>query len=459
MRVQAEQATQRPIKLDVRPLSQGVRVGQNVTVEVDLLDANNKPISGSKPYQVTVTLKNPSGNLEKYSVTIPVGQSMSKLTFPAHEVGLLNLAVQEVNQTLLSGGNSLLVGPAVVSKRVNKTKSLSLQIVPSLGSGYVRTVSARNVVDDRPAYGDISQGLAADAAPASAPVTLLLTNSSGKDEILADGKDFARIQIYYVDPKGAPAPADVKVWLSPSNGQMNQQPLVIKKGQAFAEGQWTSLSPVDASISFVASGPNYSVQGDRILKVSFVPAIYGIAPANADPLRVSLIDCAPVTAQFFDKDGRTIQTNKLRHVTFVSSSPSLYLDPSAQDIQPAGSEASTFVIPTWPGNSSVDIWTPGYDHQTLQIVVTVWLVLILCLSGGVVGGIAARDALKGTIAWRMFVGILGAIVLVWISVYAVLPQTHSIIAHNPISVFVVGILGGYSGTRALDFAVKKLGYL
>jgi len=31
------------------------------------------------------------------------------------------------------------------------------------------------------------------------------------------------------------------------------------------------------------------------------------------------------------------------------------------------------------------------------------------------------------------------------------------IAHSLISVFVVGIVGGYSGTRVLDFAAKKLG--
>ena len=74
------------------------------------------------------------------------------------------------------------------------------------------------------------------------------------------------------------------------------------------------------------------------------------------------------------------------------------------------------------------------------------------------GGIAAWDALKGAIAGRIFVGILGAIVLVWISVYAVLPRTHSIIAHNMVSVFVLSIIGGFGGTRVLDFAGKKFGY-
>jgi len=33
------------------------------------------------------------------------------------------------------------------------------------------------------------------------------------------------------------------------------------------------------------------------------------------------------------------------------------------------------------------------------------------------------------------------------------------IAHSLISVFVVGIVGGYAGIRVLDFASKRLGVL
>ena len=110
--------------------------------------------------------------------------------------------------------------------------------------------------------------------------------------------------------------------------------------------------------------------------------------------------------------------------------------------------------------ATLDIWTPGYDHDKTQVVeVTMSLVLVLCIAGGVLGGIAAKETLKGSLASRIFAGILGAIVLVWLGVYAVLPKTQSVIAHNLVSVFVVGIVGGYGGTRVLDFAGKKLGFL
>ena len=79
--------------------------------------------------------------------------------------------------------------------------------------------------------------------------------------------------------------------------------------------------------------------------------------------------------------------------------------------------------------------------------------------GGVLGGLAAVKALNKSVVGRVFVGVLGAVGLVWICVYAVLPETTSFIAHNLVSVLVVGIVGGYGGTRVLDFLGKKLGYL
>jgi hypothetical protein len=77
----------------------------------------------------------------------------------------------------------------------------------------------------------------------------MVVNSSGKDEILADGTYFARIVVYYVDPQGGPASSDIRVWLTWSNGKLGPQPMVMKKGDTSAEAQWTSLSPVDAAVS------------------------------------------------------------------------------------------------------------------------------------------------------------------------------------------------------------------
>ena len=381
------------------------------------------------------------------------------MTINASETGLLTLKAREANDTLLPGGNSLFV-TRVGAGTTHKLKRNKQRSAPVNGSARLLTTGARvKQLAISITLNQTGDGQGAGSATAPSSPELMMVNSSGKDEILADGTDFARIVVYYVDPQGGPASSDIRVWLTWSNGNLSPQPLIIKKGDTGAEAWWTSLSPVDAVVSLVASAPNNAVAGNRDLHISFVPAIYGIAPSNPSPMKLSLIDYEPVVAQFFDRQGHTVQTSRLRHVTFISSNPSLHVEPASFDVPANGSGATIYVVPTWGGNSKLDIWTPGYDHQTLEIQTTMSLVLLLCLTGGVVGGIAAGDALKGGVVWRVFVGILGSVVLVWICVYAVLPQTHSIIAHNLVSVFVVGIIGGYGGTRVLDFAGKKLGYL
>jgi hypothetical protein len=459
MRAQAQRAVQRPMKLDVRPLSAVAHAGDKVQVAVTMLDANNEQASWNRESQVEVNVTGPSGAPQEYKATLQPGQSAVQLTINASEAGLLTLRAREANDTLLPGGNSLFV-TRPTTRTAHKLKRNKQRSVFVTGSGRFLTIAARFSQFPIPiALSQTGDGQGGGSTTVASSPELMVVNSSGKDEILADGRDFARIGVYYVDPQGGPAASDIKIWLTWSNGNLSPQPLIIKKGDTGAEAQWTSLSAVDATVSVVVSAPNYAVAGNRELHVSFVPPIYGIAPSNPSPLKLSLIDYEPVVTQFFDREGHTVQTSRLRHVTFISSNPSLHVEPASFDVPANGSGATIYLVPTWSGNSKLDIWTPGYDHQTLEIETTMWLVLLLCLSGGVVGGIAARDALKGGVVWRVFVGILGSIVLVWICVYAVLPQTSSIIAHNLVSVFVVGIVGGYGGTRVLDFAGKKLGYL
>jgi hypothetical protein len=174
---------------------------------------------------------------------------------------------------------------------------------------------------------------------------------------------------------------------------------------------------------------------------------------------MSLIDREPLVGCFFDDQGRCIQTDRKRRVNVSSTNPSLHVDPDSTDVSANDGTATFYLEPTWSGTASLDMWTPGHNKQRIAIEISLWLVVTLCLVGGVAGGIAARDTLRGSIWWRCFIGIVGAIVLVWVCVFTVVPQTHSMIAHSLISVLVVGIVGGYGGTRVLDLAAKKLGVI
>jgi hypothetical protein len=461
-KLQAQRAAQGAMKLDVRQISTGVRVGGTVSIEISLLNAANEPAVSKQPTAVEVEVTGPSGKAIKQTLTIPSGQSSAQFNFEATVAGLHNVKVRELHDTLLPGGNSVLVIPAATSKKPAKNKPSAFHSAPGHQAPRLVSVAARFLSTTKPlATVSVSQQDSAGvpANPPPAVPSLLFTNSSGKDEILADGKDFARVKVFFMDPQGNPAKSDIKIWLRWSNGEMHPQPLIIRKGKYYAEGQWVSSSPVDAQVSLVTSAPQYPVQGDSDFKVAFVPPIYGIATPTPGPLQLSLVDSMQVSVHFYDDQGRTVQTSKLRRITFSSTNPTLHLDPSFRDVKPNESDASIFLLPTWSGQSSLDISTPGYDQTTVVVEVAMWLVIVLCLSGGVIGGIAAKDTVKGSLWWRIFLGLTGAIVLVWFCVFAVLPGTHSAIAHNLVSVFVVGILGGYGGTHALDYVGRKLGLL
>ena len=245
-----------------------------------------------------------------------------------------------------------------------------------------------------------------------------------------------------------------------SNGEFKPQPMIIHKGQFSAEGKLVSKSPVNATVTLVNSAPAVHVQGNSTIKVAFSPPIYGFGPATTEQVvKMSLIDREPLIGCFFDGEGQCIQTDRKRHVNVSSTNPTLHVEPDSFDIDANQGTATFFLEPTWSGSANLEMWTPGHTKQRIAIEISIWLVVALCLIGGTIGGIAAKGKLAGSVWWRIFIGIVAAIVLVWLCVYAVLPQTSSMIAHSLISVLVVGIVGGYLGTQVLDFAGKKLGIL
>ena len=113
------------------------------------------------------------------------------------------------------------------------------------------------------------------------------------------------------------------------------------------------------------------------------------------------------------------------------------------------------LFPTWLGTDTIEAVVANYKPEPIKVVITGWLVLGLCVAGGVAGGLAAFKKFKDSWPWRMFSGILGGAVLCWLYVYLGLPNIDANIAHNTFSVFFVAAIGGYGGTAVLDWAVQK----
>jgi hypothetical protein len=462
MQQMATRAASGPIKLDVQPETTTALLNSQVPFRVFLRNAENQPVAWNRPCVLILEISFPSKNVVRQELVIPAGASSGTGGFAASEYGVVEIRAKEKSDSLLSAGNTVFVyRPAPKPSRAVTRRSIPHGTgLTDYRPGPRLTLAAFKPVSREAAF-DEAQDLPA-AAPSEPPSRpqLLLVNSTGKDEVLSDGKDFARISVYYMATDGQGAPSNIVLWMTWSNGTFSPQPLVIHKGELSAEGRLVSGSPVESTITLVSSAPKVPVAGSSSVRVVFSPPIYGFGPATSESIvKMSLIDREPLVGCFFDDQGRCIQTDRKRHVNVSSTNPSLHVVPDSTDISANDGTATFYLEPTWSGTASLDMWTPGHDKQRVAIEISLWFVVMLCLIGGVVGGIAARDTLRGSILWRCFIGIVGAIVLVWLCVFAVVPQVHSMVAHSLISVLVVGIVGGYGGTRVLDMAAKKLGVI
>ena len=116
--------------------------------------------------------------------------------------------------------------------------------------------------------------------------------------VRADGINYERIAVYYM--ASLPAAFPIEVWLSWDHGDVKPNPLIIKKGERFAEARWTSRSPVsNATVSIADIKPGVAVGGARQATIHFVEPVSGVALFNP-PDTLSIADVSSLHARFYD---------------------------------------------------------------------------------------------------------------------------------------------------------------
>jgi hypothetical protein len=479
MQVQMQQqvriVSQQAMKVDVRALAQGRKVGEKVLIQVSLLNADNQPVGASQDYRMEVELIGPSGKPTTQDVEIKSGQSSSQFEFDTREAGLTAIRVHPADSSLLGGSSSLLVAPvARISRAAKKTKRRAnvpaATVAKPAAWSRPRAAAKNSLLGSNGLPGgrlqvvglnlSLGQQNSSPAAPATFPSDtprLMLEVGGGKTEFLADGKDAAKITAFFMDPNGAPAPSDILVWMRWSNGEFVQNPLKILKNSYSGEAQLTSGSPVQAEVSFVASSPHYEVGGPTTFTVRFAPPIYGVILLGAE--KMSLVDSQPVFVRFFDHQGNPISTDRKRRVMLYTDNAKIHLRPDILDVDAGSSGDRSLILPTSLGAAVIKASTDGYKPFELKMRVTGWFVIFLCIVGGILGGICAFGKLQGSKLWRVFTGVVAGAVLTWAYVYGALPLVDSAIVHNTVSVLFVSLIGGYLGTQVIDVVAKKFGFL
>jgi hypothetical protein len=458
---QAALLSTQPAKMVLKSATEEAIVGRKSQVLIELLNADGQPVPAKKDWACQVSFQLPSGNSKSQTVWIKEGQSTAEFEFVPEQAGLTSISVKPPVASVRADKTELIVRPAkrMPRSRVSKrTPSVSPTTQRFGASGEVGTPAgvqfreARFALSPKPF--DSGQGPENDGQGAhGSPILHISVNDVGNN-YFANGKDAAEISAVFESANLSPAPADIHIWLHWTNGSLDPPPpLLIAKGTFGGKAHLTSASPADVHVNFVSSTPAYQAQGDTDFTVHFVPP----GAALVGPDKLSVVDNAAVMLVFFDAQNNPVSPGKDWQVMLRSKQSKLRFTPQSFKVAANLPMGSAVLLPISLGSDTIEAVVANYSPLPLPIVVTGWLVLGLCLGGGVAGGLAAYNKFKGSWFWRIFLGILGGAMLCWLYVYLALPSIDSGIAHNTLSVFFVALLGGYLGITVLDFAAKKLG--
>jgi hypothetical protein len=453
-----------PAKVQAKPLSTDITVGSKAEFEITVFNAENVPVPVTKDWRCEATIRYSSGKTASQVIELAPGHSSVRTVFAVEEAGFASVFVRPLDGSVRSDRVDLIVRPtkkshSKVSRHARNWREPELYTATFRSRTKLHRVALWPASFERRSPSgptdSVVEPVATSAVPATTP-TLHISLSDPNGKYKANGKDAAVITVLYESPDLSSAPQDIHIWLKLSNGVLDPpQPLELKKGTLRAETQITSLWPAEAHLTFVSSTPTYQAVGDTDVVLDFIP----FGAALVGPEKLSVIDNSPVMVVFYDAQRKPVAPGKNWQVKLQSRQSKLHFTPASFEVQAGSPSGSSVLLPTSWGNDTVDAVVANYTIQPLPIVITGWVILGLCLAGGVAGGLAAYSKFKGSCLWRIFLGILGGAALCWVYVYLALPNVNVNMAHNTLSVFFVALLGGYGGTSALDYVAKRLGWL
>lgn len=456
-----------PAKIDVAPLNTQNQLGATVPVQVQLQDANGRPVPSQRGFNAVVKVEQPSGQTNTYSVTFAPGESAKQIDIPIDETGLAKLTVTHKEQRLIGGSNFVLVRPSKNSAVKKTIKPLEVpkhtrkSVEPGAkGPGAeLKYFDAPRLLRAQLVYA--AAPLPQVPAPQQASAAQLVLTVSGEDAYggtRADGVTCARVQVYYMG--SADLQRDIQIWLSPSNGSVEPNPIVIQRGSSLGAACWTSKFPIPAATLNASSNPSnfeFVSAGNgtnpRQVTHKFTENITGIEFVNP-PKSITIVDTFNLAARFTGPDGPTTVSDK-RAFLFSTDSAVLKVSPPQAFVGSGEFETSTTLTPTFFGKSTVQASTPLYQPVTWVITIT-WLgVLFASLLGGLLGGILAWINSQGKLWMRIVVGLIVGLVASWAYVIVGLPKVETAFLHNQLSVFFVALLVGLSGVKGITFIANR----
>lgn len=418
----AEVSAGSPVKIAVSTESSSVWTGEQSTLEVQLLDADNQPAESTRLWDLVLEVTTPDGTVTTQSLVMEPGQHTKTIGFPVNEVGVWKVVAKD---------NELLDAAVML----NAMQQSSVRDSGQCGDA----LSVEAILAGR-------QGVKPQVELRVAP----------QRKLLADGKDSATVY-GLLSGDNAIACKDIKLRLINSDGVMQPAEVLIPKGEFSGTTQLVSEHPGEVVVEYLGAVPAVKLVGDERLSVLFGAPITKME-IKVSPPKISLLEESELVVRLMGSDGVPLETDEARDVLLTIEQGGGLLS-AHEFIIPAGSaEGRTTFNPTEVGEVILAAATPNLVSVQVPLRVT-WPIVLLIASalGGLVGGLLAFAMEKDAKWWRSAIGLITGFVLYWSVIFLGIDALAGSVAINPLSAFVISVLGGWLGTKVFAPLLKRMG--
>lgn len=418
-----------PIKLHVQSNSQVFEKGQTASIEITLLDAENRPRRAIEDLPIQFNIVPPEGKTQQRSTRIEAHTRSVNETIVLNQTGIYGVSAQ--SDQLLDDGLliKVLETQRAIKDGLDLDSLMERRLDPDAGFSSPDPLPARSFEIDLRVFPD--------------------------EPRLADGKDSARIFAYLIG-QNTVAPSDIQIILHSNDGYLDPNVLKIEKGKFRGRTNLTSKHVGLVEIEFMGANPEVRIRGDKKLQVDFHPPVTRLE-LTASPQTISLFEKTNIIVRLLDHAGNLVADNRIRKVHLTLRNGNGHFSRNNIEIPPNQGQADIKFYPTLPNEVVIEAHSPNLLKQRTQILVG-WPVLLLTLTGigAIVGGLLAHLLMKDSNRWLISGGPVFGLVLYWAMLFGLIDILPDYLLLNPISAFVIAVIGGWSGPKVLDSVLKRI---
>jgi len=447
--------------------SRSIVVGENADVYLKLRDPKDRDARAPKDLTLNVELILPSGAIRKTSATVKAGESYGRLAIPIKESGIAHIRASQAE--LLSGGTVVRVRPITSKPDLPGTRPTTSPVhspFEVIGAG----ATAGRFDDIHPATHPVVRPLPPLPRPPTAaddPHPPVATTRPATGNILpiniyyephrklrANGVDAASIFTVITEGKAALGAAFL---FRATDGTLNPIPVKISEDGETARTELTSRAPGTVRVDFARLDPGFRLEGDKVLNIEFAPDVAQFR-LKVGPSEVTLLETANLIVELLDSNNQPVADTADRKFNLVVESGHGEIEKTEVTVPAGSSHGQTLFRPSGSGSVRFSAATPTLMSQSVDLLVTVpFLLMVLWLAGGALGGLVAYLTTKGAKWWRVFIGTLAGFLLYLLFVFSLINTIPRNTVLNPLFALLVALVGGYLGTKVFDVAAGKLG--